>query len=784
MIRWCVAVAVAAGVLCAQDWSLDLSAAGTDLALRRLQTDVRVLYITAHPDDEDAALLTALARGRAYRVALLTLSRGEGGANLAGPEMGDALGALRTEELLAANRYYGVEQFFTRAVDFGFSKRLDETFEHWPREEVLRDAVRVTRMFRPEIIIARFHGAARDGHGNHQAAGVIAREVWDAAADPARFPEAGPAWKAQKLYRSVRGKEPRTLGVNTDIHDPLSGSSLRELAVTGYRQHRTQAMAASDFQFRGGPVSGLELVASRVGPVRNEDDIAEGPGFVSRPPIAWDARKPWEAAPQLLRMRPVTAELSDAMRRVLGIRVEAVVDGERTAVVPGESVTVQVSVRHYPQAGLKPVSTRLDAPSGWTVTDVGAGRFRLVVPDDARPTRPHWQAEPGTGLYRIDRPEIAHLPFPPPEVVAEYRYQVEGTEFTVRQPVQVQTLDPLYGPQRRNLTVVPAVNLSVSPRVAVVPRDRRQVTVRVDARTASKTEGVVRLKLPPGWKATPAEAPLGSSAEFRVDVGPEGGRIEAEAVAGARRWTEGYEMAGYRGLEPHALYRPATVDVRAVDLKVAPGLRVGYIAGAGDSIPEALAQLGVPVQPLAEAELASADLARFHAIVVGVRASAVRPDFRANRERLLEYVRSGGHLIVQYQTWEFDSAQWGPWPYEVRREAEEVSEEKAAVTILDPEHPVLRWPNRITSADFDGWVEERGSKFMTTWDRRYTALLESHDRGQAPQKGGLVTTTHGSGRWTYAAYAFYRQLPAGVPGAWRLFANLLSAGRDPGTPSR
>ncbi|MBC7925211.1 MAG: PIG-L family deacetylase [Bryobacteraceae bacterium] len=746
---------------------LDQGPAATDLAVRRIGVPQRILYITAHPDDEDAALLTYLARGRAIRTALLTLSRGEGGANLAGSEMGSALGALRTEELLLAGKYYGVEQYFTRAVDFGFSKRLDETLEHWPKDLILRDAVQVVRLFKPDIIIGRFHGTARDGHGNHMAAGVIAREVWDAAADKNLYPDAGPAWSAKKLYRSVRPNETATLRIDTAVYDPLIGTTLRELAIEGYRQHRTQAMAGSSFLLRGGPVSSLELIANRLGPLSPETDILNG-FDPKKQTLDYNPKEPWKLAMQLAGREDVP---DDVINRLLGVRIEAVIEGERHSVAPGETLIAIVKTSYFAGPGKRdPVGMRLLLPPSWQAAEQSPGKFHIAVPPDASPTR----HEPAVQSY---------LPFSPPLCMVEYRYRFQDRIFRATQPLQVQVIDKLYGPQRQNLTVRPAVSVTLTPRVGLIPKGKVQFPVHVELAAATRSEGTVSLKLPHGWTATPLKQPfqLGSAGDkqsisfiLKIPKNATSGTIQAIAEANGHNFTEGYRVAGYRGLESHAIYEPAQTTLKIADVRVAPNLRIGYIAGAGDDLPASLMQLDIKTESLSPEMLATSDLAPYTAIIVGVRASAVRPDFKAHRDRLLKYVQNGGHLIVQYQTQEFDEAPYGPWPYRVKASAEEVSEEAATVAILEPGNPVFQTPNPISSADFEGWVEERGSKFLTEWDPRYTPLLESHDREQAPQKGGLIQTRYGKGYWTYAAYSFYRQLPAGVPGAYRLFANLLS----------
>jgi LmbE family N-acetylglucosaminyl deacetylase len=756
----------------------DDGAAGTHLALKRLAANIGVLHITAHPDDEDAALLTTLARGRGFRVSVLSLSRGEGGANLAGPEMYDALGLLRTEEMLSAARHYGVELYFTKAVDFGFSRRMDETLEHWSKDTILRDVVRFVRRWKPDIVVARFHGKPRDGHGNHQTAGLIAIEAFHAAADPKQFPDAGAPWATKKLYLSTRPNEPSTLRVNTAEYDPLLGMTYRELAAIGYRQHRTQGMAAIP-SLRGDPGATLQLIENRVGPVDAETDIAAGLPAPAQA-MDFDARAPWTVAPKLAAGLP-GPRYAEALHKALAVRVDALVEDAIDVAVPGQKFTVTVRVSHAGE--LEPAGIRLLPPGGWIVRSLEQDRltasFEVMVPQDALPARPYWSRrnELADHMYTVDDPAHEFLPFPAPELQAEFRYRVAGKEAAIRQPVETQRMDRLWGPQRRTLVVAPPVSIAISPRVAALPAGTAECRLHVEVRGQTAGSGLVRLAggIHPFTFSGPGEI---RTFEVMLKMPPvkagETRELTAEAEFLGRKWTEGFQVAGYRGLEPRHLFRPARTEIRGIDVKFGPGLHVGYLPGAGDETGKAVAQMGIPVETLSTDDLATGDLSRFTSIVVGVRASAVRADWKSHRERLLRYVQNGGHLIVQYQTQEFDEAPYGPYPYKLTARADEVSEEAAPVRILRPDHPAFAGPNRIALSDFDGWVEERGSKWMVEWDSRYAALLESRDREQPPLRGGLLIANYGKGFWTYAAYAFYRQLPAGVPGAWRLFANLLS----------
>jgi len=850
-------------------------------ALLRLRSTVTVLHTTAHPDDEDGALLTWLSRKAGVRTGLLTLNRGEGGANLVGPELYNALGVLRTEELLAAGRYYGVDQMFTRVTDFGFSKRLDETLEHWGKEVALGDVVHAIRIYRPDIIVSRFHGKPRDGHGNHQAAGLLSIEAFKAAADPNRFPEhlkeGLRPWLVKKLYLSVRESEPTaTLKIDAGEYDSLIGKSYREIARDGLSHQRSQG-AGQVRAIPGSSLTGLTLADSAIPKIENEKSLFDGIDTTIVGMIAlagstnitaelteisnrvesaiskFDARQPWVVASELAAGTKATRaliekvkaarieaankdhllfllnnkerEFNDAMNKALGLVMEVLVDPEKAAegpmsffqpretfavAIPGQKFSITTTAVNRSQVKIGPWHVNLRTSKNFESETVsfdtsplgynGRIGFQLTVkvPNGAEYTRPYWSRanELRDHVYQIDKPECLHLPFAPPDVVGVFSYEVEGARFELTQPAMTVYVDRPWGEQRRLLTVAPAMNVAISPRVGVIPISSSQasfdVNVNVSNNVKGNAAGKVRLKLPQGWTASPAESNFSFTHEgevgdfsFKVSVpqmSTSGGgadyKIQAVAEYNGSEYVEGYQVIAHRDNEPRHLYRPATMNVRGVEVKVAPNLTapltVGYIMGVGDEVPRALEQIGVKVVMLGENDLAKGALDGFDAIVVGIRATAVRDDLKAYSKRLLDYAERGGNLVYQYQTQEFDAAPYGPYPYKLTARAEEVSEEDSKVTMLDPANPVFNWPNKITAADFDGWVEERGSKWMTTWDERYKPLLECHDREQAPQRGGLMYAQYGKGTFVYAAYAFYRQLPAGVQGGYRLFANIIS----------
>lgn len=788
----------------------DRGAAGLWQSLQRLQTTARVMHITAHPDDEDGGMMTMLSRGQGVDVTLAVLTRGEAGANLITGDFFDSLGALRTAELLRAADYYGVQVRFTRFIDFGFSKNLEETFQNWDREAVLGDLVRLIRMEKPHVLIARFQGTPRDGHGNHEAAGVVAQLAFDAAGDPRRFPGL-PPWQPLKLYAGNRRESDLwTIRVDSGVYDPVLGRTYAQIARDGLRHQRTQG-AGSTISRPGPSVSYYKLLASKVGMAGRESSFLERVGAAPAAGVArhvdagvkaFTPTHPEACAPHLaaaLRVQQ-SPQLLTALAQSLGLEVEALVDPDDpptgpfagfrpfetfSLAVPGQTFGVTVSCHRFTPTGIQ-----LLAPPGWTVRRTGEGKFSVTAPADAAPTKAHWRRDSVRETsYQIDPPDWYGRPLPPAPVTARVAYSVNGVEAYLEREVETSYIDRIGVQHRRTLAVGPALSVRPAAAFGALPLGRTEYSLGVVAgnNRYGPAQGSVRLVLPAGWRSDPASAAFGFEKEgeettlsFRLTppAALEGRdyRVEAVATSDGREYRASFTAFHQPGLADTVyLLEPAGHTIRAVDAKVAPGLRTGYVMGTGDDVPAGLRQLGVSVDLLDTASLATGDLSRYHSIWLGIRAYAARSDVKTYNARLLEYVKNGGVLVVQYNTQEYDH-NYGPYPYTMTMRAEEVSEENSPVEILDPNDPVFQGPNRITVRDFEGWVEQRGSKFWTTWDPAYKPLLATSDRGQPPQRGGWLVAHYGEGLYIYCAYAWYRQLPFAVPGAVRIVANLLSLG--------
>ena len=875
------------------------------LRMRQLDGVKRVLMIAAHPDDEDTGLLAALARGMGAETAYLSLSRGEGGQNLIGPRLHEGLGVIRTGELLAARALDGGEQFFTRAFDFGYSKSIDEALGLWPLEEVLRDVVYVVRKFRPHVIVAVFSGTTRDGHGQHQVAGVAAREAFAAAGDPERYPELErwgvQPWTPSKLYQSVRfSPRDATLAVPTGTFDPVLGRSHFQLAMDSRSQHRSQDMGSG--QFMGPRTSSLRLEESRVGGeaiAAADDGVFAGldTTLFGQLPDPLPAGWPGDTGERLDRYRQALAEAAGGLsvvrgdgavaglvraasilrelvnqapdgagRRLLEHRLgqvsEAVLAAAgvvtdvrvgRDLLTPGESVVVDVNVWNGGSVDLAGVAPALLLPEDWDASPadesaagpsrspffrlsvpetpadgrvaagaVGRWSWRVEVPPDARLSAPYFLEEerPGALYTWPDDGTRWALPFDPSPIRARVTLALRGptadatgqdNESPARLSVEREGLyvgvDKASGEYRQRVLVIPAVTASVEPGRMAWPtasRDTRDVTVVLTNNSATSRSGALRLDAPAGWDVSPADAPFvldadGASASFTFEVTPAGDVAEGShvfrvvaneaddmAAAGATEPRDRFrdrfggesvqesDVVDYPHIPRAVILRDAQVEVSAFSVAADTDLRVGYIMGSGDDGAAALRQMGMPVEELGEAQVRGGDFSRYDVLVLGVRAYETRPDLAAANDAVLAFARDGGTVIVQYNKYEFPAGGFAPYPVTIGRPHDRVTDEDAAVTILAPQSPVFAGPNAIGPADFEGWVQERGLYFLGEWDDRYTPVMEMADPGEDPKRGGLVVAPVGDGLYVYTGLAFFRQFPAGVPGAYRLFANLVS----------
>jgi LmbE family N-acetylglucosaminyl deacetylase len=885
----------------------DRGAAALEQSLKRLSTTASVMMIVAHPDDEDGALLTYLSRGMGVRTILLTLTRGEGGQNAMGEESYDALGLIRTNELLKASEYYGAKQLWGTEADFGFSKTQEESFAKWGHERVLYDAVLAVRRERPQVIVSTFVGGVSDGHGHHQVSGEIAQEVFKAAGDPKVFPEqlkdglqpwqplavysmvpfapikdgkmfdyATGKWAPARFKNYVTGEwiegapsadvtipvgqqKSQNGGANPTLSGPAS-TSYHLWAVAPQARTRPadyiplgnpreipkidtdlfhNRFVSIDTWIGGMPqlakapaprwlVLGLaeiggnlrDLLAER----KDQGEIETAHKLAAIYRLTLDIRTRVQDMPEaeldahskasmLFELDLKIDEFQAVLKELLGLDMIAFrtnsanpqgggpfrggsADEASRSVSPGEEFLVRV---HTAQATGETRLNRvwLDSRSGdsWksentagavnSTAPVSDPIFRVHVAENAESTQPYFTRpsieQPN---YDLTNPEWRLRSFAPYPLSAWAEFTFDDLPIRVGQVVQTLQRVPSVGGIYEPLVVTPAIGVRMEPEARILPLDGSALPVRVTVHTQTAAEGTVALELPAGWTSQPAEAKFhtmsaGDTEPILFTVTTDGAttgayNIEAVAHSGGHEYKTGWRSVGYPGLRPYNQYKPAQLKTRKVDLKLAPGLRIGYVMGTGDMVPEAIEGLGGAAHLLTAAELTTGDLSAWNVIVIGIRAYSARPELTAAQPRLDEFVRRGGTLIVQYQTGNFPA----PFPLSMGRMAERVVDETAPVKLLDPANPLLRWPNVIGDADFDGWVEERGHSFLDNWDSHYTALTETADPGQDAQRGGLLVVHPGKGTYIYVAYALYRQLPELVPGAYRLLANLLSAGQE------
>ena len=808
-------------------------------AINKARVATRILFVTAHPDDETASLLAYLSRGLDADVALLTITRGQGGQNAIGPEQDGPLGIVRTTELLAADSHYGVHQYFTRAVDTGFSKSAARTMKIWGDQIPMEDMVRVIRMYRPDVVINGW-GGVHFGHGQHQASGIYTPEAIADAADPAKFPEqikeGLKPWKvALELRPASFGFGPAAApapkdAVRIPVNDvsPLWGKSYVEMGMEGHAQHRSQGTPSLfgnpffrrppelitehgqqpgegfDPKFLAQPITSLatrfaalqnvmadplamadqDLVAAAKSALDLDraaaaNALAEAAKTVAalREKIASDGS---ESAAAAWELDGVKRRIDAALADVIALPIDTQAD--RHELVAGESFTVSVNFLDKPAAPVKWTvdQSSLKVPAGWNVTlettKQGGYDFHVAIPPGAKTP---------------ESPEDAVLPFPPPLVRIAVQLQIADYTFTTEKTVE-NSIAKTTGIETYELELVPAVTLTVEPSEVMVPAKRAAMPIDLLARVRDHAEKAatvwVGVDAPAGWNAAPV-GPLNFTAAgdqlVRFVITPPAGT--APGAYALHPFAKIDDQAFRTSLEaiPTLPTRdwsgPDDATVHVLDLNVPAGLRVGYIAGDNDTIPETLRQVGIQVDMLDEVALAFGDLSHYDAIVVGIRAYELRPDAMAANPRLLDYVKDGGTLLVEYER-DFAWRELHPAPFKADMvpQAARVTDPNSPVRFLEPDSPLLNFPNKITLADFQGWSQERGLYFWSPpWDPRYNAVLGLTDPDEAESTGGLVYAQDGKGIYIYTGLSFFRELPDGVPGAYRLFVNLLSQKRNP-----
>jgi LmbE family N-acetylglucosaminyl deacetylase len=737
----------------------------------------RVLVIGAHPDDEDTQLIAWLSRGGRAATAYLSLTRGDGGQNLIGNELGEPLGVIRTEELLAARRVDGAHQFFTRAYDFGFSKDTIDTFAHWPKDSLLEDVVTVIRQWRPQVIVAVFSGTPRDGHGQHQVSAILAKEAYEsAAADTVRFPVSkfGAPWTPLKLYRwaGFNFAEP-TLRINVGEYNRALGKSYAEIAAESRSQHKSQGFGSLQ---RKGPVwDQLRRESTRV----NADT----------PPTA--EKSIFDGIPE-----PTTPTGAMPFDGITDVSLDAVADRQYLAVGDSARVAATVYNRSANAVVIIPVTGPNDHRGEEASVRIGPDssyQWTFFVPGTAI-TQPWWLATPRNGdLFSPKLPLLRDTTrwYLTPEDEREKHNWItvpvvgRAQVGQLRTPIVYHYADPVRGDIQRPMAVAPALSVTLDRAVelarANTPLDRF-FNVKLRSAVMSKKPVTVSLNLPAGLSADSASRTImldsaGSRTvtfHVRGKLTPGIHALSAVGTMDGKTYSNGYIPIEYEHITPERIYRPSTVTISAIDAKVPANLNVAYVPGVGDNVEPTLVQLGIPVTVVQPSEIPTVDLSKFSTVVVGPRAYQASKELIDNNPYLLSYAKNGGTLVVQYGQYEMTQPGVMPYPVTLSRPADRITQEVAPLTILDDKSPAFNYPNRITQADFAGWVQERTLYMPHTFDAHYHPLLSGNDPGEPANSGAILVTPYGKGLYVYTTLSFFRQLPAGNPGGTRLFVNLLS----------
>ncbi|MEB0264070.1 MULTISPECIES: PIG-L family deacetylase [unclassified Mucilaginibacter] len=799
--------------------------------LKKLKVLGSVLYIAAHPDDENTRLLGYLAQEKHYRTGYLSLTRGDGGQNLIGTEQGELLGLIRTQELLAARRMDGAEQFFSRANDFGFSKNPEETLKFWDKDKVLGDMVWVIRNFRPDVMICRFPTTGEGGHGNHTASAILAQEAFSAAADPKRYPEQlkyTTTWQAKRLlwntfnFGSTNTTSPDQFKINVGGYNPILGKSYGEIAAESRSNHKTQGFGSA--KQRG---DAFEYFKTILGDAP-KTDLMDGVDVTwTRTPFgtpiaqkitaitkAFNSDAPQASVPALVALlgdvdqtvatnkafqtvrltegastaynywhKQKTKELKDIIAACAGLWFEAYTAEPAYAV--GDTMKIQLQGINSSDV---PVTL-----FGITITDTFITYADSVFKKNQlktlsqkfaakKLTQPYWLESPhGIGNYTINDDLKVGNPENPDAQMVRVDFNIAGRTINYYRKLVFKYVDPTRGEIYQPLEITPPVTANIAEKLYAFNNTQPQ-TVQIKLKSFTNAAGSISLKPLAGWKISPAKIDYtgknkGDEWTVAFTVSPTDSKtntavLQADVIANGKTFSQGLLDIRYNHVPAITIFPPAQAKLVNIDLKTA-GKKIGYIAGAGDLIPESLREVGYDVHILTESEIINGDLSVYDAIVTGVRAYNVNERLAYGQPKLMEYVKNGGNLVVQYNNNNgLVTRNISPYPFTVVNQR--VTEEDAKVIFAEPTSPVLNYPNKITNADFNDWIQERGLYFVDNIDSQYSTPLQMNDTGMAPNKGSLIVTNLGKGRFVYTSLAFFRELPAGVPGAYRLFVNLLS----------
>ncbi|MFA6946645.1 MAG: PIG-L family deacetylase [Pedobacter sp.] len=788
--------------------SPQFNAAEIKLGLKKLSTLGSALYIAAHPDDENTRLLAFLAKEKKFRTGYLSLTRGDGGQNLIGNEQSELLGLIRTQELLAARRTDGAEQFFSRAIDFGFSKNPEETFRIWNKEQILADAVWVIRKFRPDIILTRFPEDARAGHGQHAASAIIAREAFIAAGDPKRFPDQlkyVQVWQAKRIlwntynFGGLNTTSEDQLKLDVGVYNPLLGKGYGEIAAESRTNHKSQGFGSA--RQRG---QAFEYFSHTKG-IASKNDLFEGidsrwnriPGaeeigrLISQADQNFKTDNPSASVPALISILKVIVKLPDSYwkNQKIGELKELIA---ASAGLWFESYSLQAtqalgdSIRLRSEIILQSaIPVKLLQVNGVPQnTDLKAGITKSIQSAllATEITEPYWlMNNHPTGMFVINDQQMVGNAENPSTALINFRFRIGDQEISYQRPLVYKYTDQVRGEIYQPLIIAPAVTASIADKAYVFSGNNPKTIQILLKSFRDKTVGTVIPQVPAGWKIEPQRLEFnltkkGDEKTVQFAIIPTDQATPATFTVNISsqgvRYNRGNRIIDYEHIPVQTLFPLAEAKVERVELKTG-GKKIGYIAGAGDLIPESLQQIGYQVSTLSESEIMNGNLSRYDAIISGVRAYNVNERLNLMQPKLMDYVNNGGTLLVQYNVNNPLLVQnIGPYPFKITRDR--VTDENVNVSFLEKDHPVLNFPNKITAKDFEGWIQERGLYFTSDADPKYSRILSMNDPGETPKDGSLLVADYGKGRFVYTSLVFFRELPAGIPGAYRLFVNLIT----------
>lgn len=788
--------------------SPQFNSAELKLGLKKLNVLGSALYIAAHPDDENTRLLAYLAKEKKFRTGYLSLTRGDGGQNLIGNEQSELLGLIRTQELLAARRTDGAEQFFSRAIDFGFSKTSDETFRIWNKEQILADAVWVIRNFKPDVIITRFPEDTRAGHGHHAASAIIAREAFLAAADPNRFPEQlkfVDVWTAKRLVWNTYNFG----GLNTTSNDqikldvgafnPLLGKGYGEIAADSRTNHKSQGFGSAKQRGQSyeyfSQTAGVPAKADILEDINSNWDRIPGGTEISRMITLadknFDIDNPSKSVPSLINILNALEKLPNSYwKEQKSQELKVLIAGaaglwfESYANEPTHALGDQIKLRHDIVVQ-SDVSINLSAINGQKQEiELKNGVLKNIEGIAAAEaiTEPYWLLNNHElGTFQVKDQHLIGKAENPAPITVKFTFNIAGKEISYERAAMYKSTDLVRGEVYQPLVIAPAITATISEKAFVfIGNTPKKVQVQLKSfRNASK--GTVIPEVPRGWTVKPQKFIIellkkGDEKAIEFEIIPteasEAGNFAINIQTEQGISNRGNKVINYEHIPLQNLFPIAKAKIERIELQT-KGKKIGYLAGAGDLIPESLQQVGFQVNTLSEADVMNGNLSQYDAIIAGVRAYNVNERLSLMQPKLMEYVKNGGTYLVQYNVSSpllVDNI--GPYPFKISRDR--VTEENSAVTFLEKDHPVLNYPNKITSKDFEAWVQERGLYFLTSIDPNYKRILGMNDQGESPKDGSLIIADYGKGRFVYTSLAFFRELPAGIPGAYRLFVNLIT----------